>query len=361
MITNSTQHNHPWQNGPTELIRFALERLHLGTDFDKRIAFLMLDIGVETLFRTYLVLPKAIIKTEMAYPTREKAAKGNFHELVEGVKNASGSKLKVSDFSHVRHYHKLRNTLYHQGNGINVSDKDTKEYATLVVRLLKSLLGIDLTQDLRKPEIEAEQKAELEKKSKVLCQRQAELNKHNEELKVLLLLALETVASRLVLPSFDQRLNKLINKYLIDQDSNIYKSDNILAGKFYPKFLNLIESSINDQALKNSLFSITKIKSFDKEIETPSILSPIFMGKHIATEIIQFSVLDIAAPIFERYITTYQQTEFLHMVLNNPWDDRETAYAEYMENSNQLISDINNACNDIREWLKEAENKEFDP
>ena len=37
----------PWDIGPTELIQFALERMHGGSEFDKRLSFLVLDVGVD--------------------------------------------------------------------------------------------------------------------------------------------------------------------------------------------------------------------------------------------------------------------------------------------------------------------------
>ena len=53
---------HPWQSGPTELIAHALEHLHRRSEFDLRMAYLLLDIGVELLLRTFLTLPEEAIR-----------------------------------------------------------------------------------------------------------------------------------------------------------------------------------------------------------------------------------------------------------------------------------------------------------
>ena len=47
---------HPWQSGPTELFKFALENLRIPNEINQRISFLLFDIGIETLFKTYLIL-----------------------------------------------------------------------------------------------------------------------------------------------------------------------------------------------------------------------------------------------------------------------------------------------------------------
>ena len=72
---------HPWQAGPTELIEFALDRMHKGSDFDRRLAFLILDVGVETLFKTFLTLPDSVMQFQIKRSDRFEAVAGNFHVL----------------------------------------------------------------------------------------------------------------------------------------------------------------------------------------------------------------------------------------------------------------------------------------
>ena len=79
---------HPWQSGPTELISLAIHHLRNNSDFDRRIAFLLLDIGIETLLKTYLTLPDKIT-----------GAKTKFHER----KDVQGNK-RIGNFLNCNKY-----------------------------------------------------------------------------------------------------------------------------------------------------------------------------------------------------------------------------------------------------------------
>jgi hypothetical protein len=143
---------HPWQAGPTELIEFALERMHKGSDFDRRLAFLILDVGVETLFKTYLTLPDGVTQFQIKRSERYEAVDGNFHDLLRGVQNASPKKASSLNFAYVEHYHNLRNTLYHQGNQVTaVPMNQLQGYAKLAVELLQAYLDVDLSDNLITP------------------------------------------------------------------------------------------------------------------------------------------------------------------------------------------------------------------
>ena len=143
---------HPWQVGPTELIEFALERMHQGSDFDRRLAFLVLDLGVETLFKTFLKLPESVTQFQTKRGERLEASEGNFHELLRGVQNANSKKASKFFFAHIEHYHNIRNLLYHQGNqAMAVPMNQLEGYAKLAVDLLKTYLEVDLSKKLKRP------------------------------------------------------------------------------------------------------------------------------------------------------------------------------------------------------------------
>jgi hypothetical protein len=109
---------HPWQKGPAELIEVALTNLHKSDDFHQRIAFLLLDVGVETLFKAFLTLPGRITGTKLSYGERRNAAEGCFYDLCDGIERATAGRLPEINLAHIEFYHDLRNKLYHQGNGI---------------------------------------------------------------------------------------------------------------------------------------------------------------------------------------------------------------------------------------------------
>jgi len=78
---------------------------------------LILDVGVETLFKAYLMLPENISKTQLRFYEREKAVKGGFHRLTEAIRKSNPQKIASSNLVHVEYYHKIRNKLYHDGEG----------------------------------------------------------------------------------------------------------------------------------------------------------------------------------------------------------------------------------------------------
>ena len=140
---------HPWQVGPTELIEFALECMHKGSDFDRRLAYLILDVGVETLFKTYLTLPDGVTRFQTKRADRTNASEGNFHELLSGVQNANSQLASKFNFAYLAYYHNLRNTLYHQGNHVTtIPMNQLAGYAKLAVDMLREYLEVDLSEKL---------------------------------------------------------------------------------------------------------------------------------------------------------------------------------------------------------------------
>jgi len=139
----------PWQIGPTELISFALERMYKGTDFDRRLAFLILDVGVETLLRTFLLLPHRVTDVRMPRQTLKNAASGNFHEMAKIVWEAASDRLRQADLYNLEFFHGVRNALYHQGNYVlAVGVEQLRGYSNLAVRLLEVLLKVNLSQQV---------------------------------------------------------------------------------------------------------------------------------------------------------------------------------------------------------------------
>jgi hypothetical protein len=143
----------PWDIGPTELIQFALDKIHGGTDCDKRLAFLVLDVGVETLFKTFLTIPENYSHAQTSAAKRREAVNGNFHDLIRGVWEAIPERTKRFNIEHIQYYHGVRNTLYHQGNTVAAVRMDQlSAYAEMAVDLLRELLGVDLSEKLAPPE-----------------------------------------------------------------------------------------------------------------------------------------------------------------------------------------------------------------
>lgn len=138
----------PWQTVPTEIISLALEHLHGEREADQRVAFLLLDVGVETLFKTFLTLPEKTTGTKLSFNDRKQALEGNFHELCAGLERAASARLQDDDLETVQWFHTQRNQLYHAGLAITIPKSSVQEYAKLSVDLLHRLLDVDLTDEL---------------------------------------------------------------------------------------------------------------------------------------------------------------------------------------------------------------------
>jgi hypothetical protein len=226
---------HPWQSGPTELIEYALRHLRDDSDFNRRIAFLLLDVGIETLFRTYLLLPDDVTNSETSYHERRKASEGYFHDLVKGLKAAASSRLKGFDLSHIEFYHDLRNKLYHQGNGITVASENVIGYARDAAFLLKALLDVDLTDNIvLKPDA-----------LKELVAQMGEIQSALERLGVDAELVIEAIEHELLLPSVIKNLRGLavgIDIHNLQEKTN--------------SFVNTIEAAVHDEEIRDWLLNL---------------------------------------------------------------------------------------------------------
>jgi hypothetical protein len=208
MMNYKDKIQHPWQSGPTELMAHAIEHLHKGTEFDNRIAFLLFDVGVETLFKTYLLLSDDIVGKRLTYNKRRDYASGtahsvddekkhpkrdlNFNDLIKGMELIKPDITKEFDLAHIEFFHAKRNSLYHDGNGITIEVGNLKSYSLIAVKLLMCLLDIDLSDLLHSPDVVTElAEAELSKwetiasykqELKESCKHLGEITKHLMEI-----------------------------------------------------------------------------------------------------------------------------------------------------------------------------------
>src|ERR1017187_3829892 len=101
---------HTWASGAIELIRHADSHIHLGTAFDRRIAFISIDNSVETSIRTFLSLPSS--KSGVTVPRREiDAVENSFPGLTRLLWEYAADRLTGIDDADVEHYHRIRNKL----------------------------------------------------------------------------------------------------------------------------------------------------------------------------------------------------------------------------------------------------------
>lgn len=342
---------HPWKSSPAELLGHALEHLHLGTDSDRRIAFLLLDVGVETLFKTFLTSPAKATGARGEYGARKKAAEGNFHELVEGVQAAAGDRLAGFDLGHVEYYHNLRNKLYHEGDGVIPASDKAKDYARLAVGLLKALLDVDLTEELRRPEIEAETRGALETMRALAGTKLEDLRRELALLEADLMPTIECLEPKLALPSFARKARALgLHGESVFYDRQKYDQ---LANEI----VTLVGSTVQDPKLRARL--VAEEDTWTKELGqfyAPSVAT-VFASIGISPLRLYLRIAEIAvSPGDEEWVQRLEEAEWPFQFAGGPkglfgdtgWD-RIPAYVE------KLVASLSDIRAKIRAWLGELE------
>lgn len=133
-----------WASGASELLRHADSHINLNTAFDKRIAFISIDNCVENIIRTCLSLPSK--KSGFKVKRKELDEAGNsFPKLLSLLFNYASGKLVGIDEADIEHYHRIRNTLYHNGTGLSVDDEYLIAYRDIAGVLLNNLFEFSVT------------------------------------------------------------------------------------------------------------------------------------------------------------------------------------------------------------------------
>ena len=230
---------HPWQENPTGLLRFARDTSRSPAQLNQLVAFLLLDVCVETTMRTFLSLPDGLVPTNVKYFDRRKLSEGNFHDLTRGIEVACARQIEPTVLHYVKYYHAIRNQLYHQGSGITIAADDVTRYAAVAASLLKQLLGVDEETENPRPGrpsgVTADQVLRLK----------TELPKNLDRFRELLSELFEAIEPRLVYPTTIKRLSII--------------ASGIEAVSFPRKlgdFRSLIESTVQDTEIKTWIISL---------------------------------------------------------------------------------------------------------
>lgn len=134
----------PWVSGPKELLNHGLLHLDLDTDFDSRMAMISIDNAVELMIKTYLGLPKRITKIENLSRKKYEEITNSFPNLMDGLEEFASDKLTGIELGDIEWFHRLRNQLYHDGNGITVEKEKVETYAAIAKILFENLFGTKL-------------------------------------------------------------------------------------------------------------------------------------------------------------------------------------------------------------------------
>jgi len=133
--------NEPWKSGPKELLQHGLEHLSLETDFDYRMGMIVIDNSVELMMKTYLGLPKRITKLNGVTRKIYDEASKSFPNLIDAMENFAKEKLIGIELGEIEWYHRIRNQLYHDGNGITVEKEKVIAYSSIAKILFENLFG----------------------------------------------------------------------------------------------------------------------------------------------------------------------------------------------------------------------------
>ncbi len=134
----------PWHAMPSRIISLALVHAEQDTDFDHHLAFLLLDVGVETTLKAYLIGKKQDVE-KIVFP-----------ELLKRVGDEiSKDRLQVP-LDEIDYFHKIRNKLYHQGDGVRPTEENLRKYTEHAKVLLKILLDVDMDKPQENETIKAD-------------------------------------------------------------------------------------------------------------------------------------------------------------------------------------------------------------
>lgn len=137
----------PWAAGPREILEHGIALLRKDSDKNRRLALLSVDNAVELTIKTYLGLPKRI--SGISVPRKEYAEfSESFPKLLDALEQYAPDKVSGIDLGEIEWFHRLRNQLYHQGNGLTVDRDKVEIYSELAKLLFESLFQAQLVFEL---------------------------------------------------------------------------------------------------------------------------------------------------------------------------------------------------------------------
>lgn len=134
----------PWASGPGEILNHALSLLEDDTDVNRRLALICTDNAVELMIKTYLGLPRRVTGINIS-KTKFREIAESFPRLLDALDDYASDKLEGIDLGEIEWYHRIRNELYHQGNGLTVEREKVDVYSSLAKVLFRNLFGIELS------------------------------------------------------------------------------------------------------------------------------------------------------------------------------------------------------------------------
>jgi hypothetical protein len=133
----------PWCTGPVEILEHGLSLLSHDSDRNRRLAMIAIDNAVELAVKTYLGLPKRVTGLSLSRKEYGEISE-SFPRLLDALEQYALGKLDGIDLGEVEWYHRLRNQLYHQGNGLTVEKEKVQVYSELARLLFRNLFDVEV-------------------------------------------------------------------------------------------------------------------------------------------------------------------------------------------------------------------------
>lgn len=137
----------PWITGPKELLVHGINHLNQSTDFDIRMGMICIDNSVELMIKTYLGLPKRVTNIENLSRNKYNEIIQSFPKLLDALEEYCSAKLTGIDLGDIEWFHRLRNELYHNGNGVTVEKTKVLIYAEIAKNLFSNLFEIPILEE----------------------------------------------------------------------------------------------------------------------------------------------------------------------------------------------------------------------
>jgi hypothetical protein len=141
----------PWTDGPRELLQHAVDHLAEDGDFDRRIAMISIDNAVELMVKTHLGLPRRARGDDGPSRKELQEASESFPALLDLLDKHDSDKITGLNLDDIEWYHRIRNQLYHSGNGITVETSKVEAYLQLAQSLFQNLFGEPVPLDASGP------------------------------------------------------------------------------------------------------------------------------------------------------------------------------------------------------------------
>lgn len=129
-----------WASGPGEVLKHGISLLSEDTDSNRRLAMISIDNAVELMMQTFIQLPKRVTGLDIPRKKRDEIC-ANFSSLLDGIEEFAAVKIVGISLGEIEWFHRLRNELYHQGNGLTVERRKVEVYAELASTFFHSLFG----------------------------------------------------------------------------------------------------------------------------------------------------------------------------------------------------------------------------